>query len=226
MPTWSGSERIRAREWRQAGMDKQVRPRRRRRSSAQLAAGGLPGLAPPGCSNKTPGLCFWAAPSGLGMSAGGRGTWRHKADATCMQMQAGLQRHAGRRSRDQRRPAAFGWMSSPAGRPAIIPLLSAWSFLRLLPRPASPTPTQVMASQSAAGCRLLQVASAALHLHRCPRHEWALGETDMDSERERDGGAGAWRGGPLARSRDGKTRRSSTTNRDEASFFGALLPCM
>jgi hypothetical protein len=118
MPTWSGSERIRAREWRQAGMDKQVRPRRRRRSSAQLAAGGLPGLAPPGCSNKTPGLCFWAAPSGLGMSAGGRGTWRHKADATCMQMHAGRPAKARRPQKQRSAPAGSLWMDVVSGRAA------------------------------------------------------------------------------------------------------------
>ena len=57
--------------------------------------------------------------------------------------------------------------------------------------------------------------------HRCPRHEWALGETDMDSERERDGrttGVYPRPPGP-GRSRDGKRARG----RRRGKFFDSFI---
>ena len=135
-------------------------------------------------------------------------------------MQA-CQRHAGSRSRSSAgRQPLDGCLRPSSPSPSFSP---SDPFLRLPSVRASlarPTPTQVMAAQPVAAS-----SPAALPLarsgHRCPRHEWALGETDMDSERERDGRRGPPPG--PGRSRDGWKARGRRRGKFFDSFDRAPL---
>nr|TKW05988.1 hypothetical protein SEVIR_7G212800v2 [Setaria viridis] len=139
MPTWSGSECIRAREWRQAGKDKQVRPRR---SSMQLAA-ACPAWRRRAAAIKRQAYAFELRP-GLGMSAGAG----HMTAQSRCNMHAGLQRHAAPAAEAEAEAAPAGslWMDVSGHHPH--------PFRLILPPPSAPLAHTDTSHGTAAGCRL------------------------------------------------------------------------